>query len=64
MWPNVLNEGGRATLLIDLLTAHEQQVDLQTALLRFDIALLARRLGAIIEWLFTHPEMRDVQLGL
>ncbi|HEX4592731.1 MAG TPA: hypothetical protein VH157_00580, partial [Bryobacteraceae bacterium] len=47
----VLNEGGLATLLIDLLTADEQEVDLQTAHLRFDIPFLARRLETITEWL-------------
>src|ERR1700692_3115683 len=39
---DTLNEGGLATLLIDLLTADEQEVDLQTAPLRFDIPFLAR----------------------
>jgi putative phosphoribosyl transferase len=39
--------GGRfATLLIDLLTPDEERVDHETAALRFDIALLARRLVA------------------
>src|SRR5580700_165023 len=40
---DVLNEGGLATLLIDLLTADEQEVDLQTAQLRFAIPSLASR---------------------
>ena len=61
---DVLNEGGLATLLIDLLTADEQEVDLQTAHLRFDIPLLARRLAAITEWLSMHSEVRDLKLGL
>jgi len=61
---DVLNEGGLATLLIDLLTMDEQQVDLQTAHLRFDIPFLARRLEAIAEWLSIHPEVRDFPLGL
>jgi pimeloyl-ACP methyl ester carboxylesterase len=59
----VLNEGGLATLLIDLLTADEQEVDLQTAHLRFDIPFLARRLETITEWLSIHPEVRDLKLG-
>jgi putative phosphoribosyl transferase len=60
---DVLNEGGLATLLIDLLTADEQEVDLQTAHLRFDIPFLARRLATITIWLSRHLEVRDLKLG-
>src|SRR6202158_6094945 len=60
---DVLNEGGLATLLIDLLTEDEQQVDLQTAHLRFDIPFLSRRLEAITDWLANHPEMRGLKIG-
>ena len=60
---DVLNEGGLATLLIDLLTADEQEVDLQTAHLRFDIPLLARRLMAITRWLNGHPEVQGLNIG-
>ena len=37
----LLNQGGLATLLVDLLTADEEAIDLRTARLRFDIELLA-----------------------
>lgn len=60
---DILNESGLATLLIDLLTEDEQQVDLQTAHLRFDISLLAKRLEGISEWLVQHPEVRGLNLG-
>jgi putative phosphoribosyl transferase len=60
---DVLNEGGLATLLIDLLTSDEQEVDLQTAHLRFDIPFLARRLETITKWLSSHPGVRDLKLG-
>jgi putative phosphoribosyl transferase len=59
----LLNESGLATLLIDLLTEDEQQVDMQTAQLRFDIPMLARRLEAITEWLVTHPEVAGLKVG-
>src|SRR4051794_33482290 len=36
-----LREKGLGTLLIDLLTAEEEQIDMRTAHLRFDIELLA-----------------------
>lgn len=60
---DILNESGLATLLIDLLAEDEQQVDLQTAHLRFDIPLLARRLEGITEWLARHPEVEGLHLG-
>jgi dienelactone hydrolase len=60
---DVLNESGLATLLIDLLTEDEQEVDLQTAHLRFDIPLLAKRLAAITEWLGLHPEVSGLKVG-
>jgi putative phosphoribosyl transferase len=58
-----LNESGLATLLIDLLTADEQEVDLQTAQLRFDIPFLAKRLITISEWLERHPEIPGLKIG-
>jgi putative phosphoribosyl transferase len=60
---DVLNESGLATLLIDLLIEDEQQVDLQTAQLRFDIPFLSRRLEVVTEWLANHPETRDLNIG-
>jgi putative phosphoribosyl transferase len=45
-------QGGRlATLLFDLLTADEEEIDLQTRHLRFDIDLLAKRTAGVLEWL-------------
>jgi putative phosphoribosyl transferase len=45
-----LNEAGLATLLFDLLTREEEQIDARTAALRFDIALLAQRLIHATRW--------------
>lgn len=42
---------GLSTLLVDLLTSEEERRDELTAELRFDIGLLAGRLGGIIDWL-------------
>jgi putative phosphoribosyl transferase len=47
----VLLDAGFATLLIDLLTLAEEQEDLRTARLRFDISLLAERVIGAIDWL-------------
>jgi len=60
---DVLNEGGLATLLIDLLNADEQEVDLQTAQLRFDIPFLARRLVEITQWLRNQPQVAGLEIG-
>lgn len=46
----VLGWAGFATLLLDLLTAAEEEVDLRTGHLRFDIDLLSRRLVEATEW--------------
>jgi putative phosphoribosyl transferase len=60
---DLLNENGLATLVMDLLTEDEQQVDLQTAHLRFDIPLLAKRLVATTLWLSEHPEVAELKIG-
>jgi dienelactone hydrolase len=58
-----LNAGGLATLLLDLLTEAEEQVDLRTGHLRFDIDLLAWRLEMAVEWSAQQPELRDLRVG-
>jgi dienelactone hydrolase len=60
---DILNEGSLATLLIDLLNADEQEVDLQTSQLRFDIPFLANRLVAITQWLRDQPQVRGLRIG-
>jgi len=60
---DLLNEGGLATLLIDLLTEDEQQVDLQTAHLRFNIPLLGTRLPGITGWLENQGEVAGLNIG-
>jgi len=59
----LLNEVKLATLLIDLLTADEEAIDLRTARLRFDIGLLAERLVGTTDWLTQHPDTRDLRVG-
>jgi putative phosphoribosyl transferase len=59
----VLHGAGLATLLIDLLTADEEVVDLRTARLHFDIGLLARRLVDAADWLYRDPEVARLPLG-
>lgn len=49
-----LNARGYGTLLMDLLTTEEEQVDLRTREMRFDIGRLAERLTAAVDWLDSH----------
>ena len=58
-----LREAGFATLLIDLLTPEEEEVDLRTGNLRFDIGLLAQRLAGATDWLAQNPDTNDLRTG-
>jgi pimeloyl-ACP methyl ester carboxylesterase len=57
-----LNEAKLATLLIDLLTPHEEVIDARTALLRFDIDLLAERLVDVTDWLAQFPDTKHLRI--
>ncbi|MBD2564810.1 dienelactone hydrolase family protein [Nostoc sp. UIC 10607] len=59
----VLQQAGLATLLIDLLTLEEEEIDLRTRHLRFDIALLASRLVGATDWLVHNPDTRHLKVG-
>jgi putative phosphoribosyl transferase len=59
----ILNRGSIGTVLTDLLTEEEEAVDVQTAELRFDIALLGRRLVGITDWIGQQPELKHLGLG-
>ncbi|MHB1225129.1 MAG: dienelactone hydrolase family protein [Gemmatimonadaceae bacterium] len=58
-----LQEGGLATLLIDLLTEEEERLEAVTRHLRFDIELLATRLAATTDWVMRHPEAGRLAIG-
>lgn len=59
-----LQEAGLVTLLFDLLTTSEEEVDLRTRHLRFDIDLLARRTAGALEWLDSQPYAQGLKRGL
>jgi dienelactone hydrolase len=59
----VLREGGLATLLFDLLTPADEQIDARTAHPRFDVDLLARRLVGATDWLTHRPQTRGLLVG-
>jgi pimeloyl-ACP methyl ester carboxylesterase len=59
----LLQQGGFATLLLDLLTTAEEEVDTSAGHLRFDIGLLAQRLLEASEWLHRGPETRSLPIS-
>jgi putative phosphoribosyl transferase len=58
-----LQHAGCATLLMDLLTSYEEQVDAITAEHRFDIPLLGRRVIAAADWAATERSVRDLRIA-
>lgn len=58
-----LQNGGIATLLMDLLTGQEERVDELSGVFRFDIDLLAGRLVAASEWLGQQEATRGMKMG-
>lgn len=59
----VLQRAGMATLLIDLLTPREEEVDVRTAQHRFDIETLAARLIGATDWLTAYPMTSSLPIG-
>lgn len=59
----LLRRSGLGTLLFDLLTAQEEAEDARTGQLRFDIGLLAERLGGATDWLAQDPQTRALAIG-
>jgi putative phosphoribosyl transferase len=60
----VLQDAGIATLLIDLLTEEEEEIDLQTRHLRFDIDLLTQRLIEATDWLKQEQNIQTKDLSV
>jgi putative phosphoribosyl transferase len=60
----ILRDAGLGTLLIDLLSPAEEQVDDVTKHLRFDIPLLADRVIATIDWLGSESPAETPRVGL
>ncbi|HEY7790202.1 MAG TPA: dienelactone hydrolase family protein [Vicinamibacterales bacterium] len=60
----VLQHDGLGTLLLDLLTAREEQTDLVTAEFRFDIPMLGTRVIGAVDWVTRQPAIASLPLGL
>jgi pimeloyl-ACP methyl ester carboxylesterase len=59
-----LHTSGLATVLADLLSPAEEQIDARTAQFRFDIGLLALRVTFLIDWLGSHQPVAGLPIGL
>jgi dienelactone hydrolase len=60
----ILNEAGIATLLFDLLTPGEEDIDQSTREFRFNIDLLTDRLIGVIDWVIGETAIAALPLGL
>jgi pimeloyl-ACP methyl ester carboxylesterase len=58
-----LNQCRLGTLLLDLLTEKEEQLEAETGHMRFDIGLLADRLSGATDWLKSDAELRGYPVG-
>ncbi|MGH6625738.1 MAG: dienelactone hydrolase family protein [Burkholderiaceae bacterium] len=58
-----LQQAGLGTLLFDLLTPQEEQVDLRTREHRFDIGLLTQRMRHATDWVDAQDGLRGLPLG-
>jgi putative phosphoribosyl transferase len=58
-----LQQAGIATLLFDLFTAQEEQVNLHTREHRFDISLLTQRLQDATAWVMLQPGLQHASVG-
>jgi putative phosphoribosyl transferase len=60
---HALQHAGLATLLMDLLSEHEEADEDAGAMRRFDVDFLARRLTSATDWLERAPKTRDLRIG-
>ena len=58
-----LQQAGIATLLFDLLTVREEEVDMRTREHRFDLGLLTRRMEDAAAWAAVQPAVRGLPIG-
>ena len=58
-----LQHAGIATLLFDLLTAQEEQIDVHTSAYRSNISLLTQRMPDATAWAAAQPELQHAAIG-
>ena len=55
---------GLATLLFDLLTEEEDEIDRKTRAIRFDVKMLGQRLAEVVDWVHQRDHLCALPLGL
>lgn len=60
---SLMSDAGLATLLFDLLTVEEEEIDNVTRELRFDIPMLADRLAEVTSWVQTQDNLKHLKIG-
>ena len=63
MVAEALQQGGFATLLLDLLTRAEEAVDLRTREFRFDIDRLGHRVTGALDWAAGDPHLSGLPIA-
>ena len=61
---SALQRAGYATLLLDLLTIEEEEIDRRTRELRFDMGTLAERLTGATDWLASRSDTGPLSLAI
>jgi hypothetical protein len=59
----VLRRAGLATIVLGLLTAEEARLVGASGTARFDVQLLAERVGAATDWLMRYPSTGGLRIG-
>jgi putative phosphoribosyl transferase len=59
-----LNNRALGTLLLDLLTREEHDLDEATMQFRFDIPMLATRSTLAVRWAMSRPQLQELPIGL
>jgi putative phosphoribosyl transferase len=60
---NQLNRACLCTVVCDLLSEDEQLEDAESEILRYELRLLARRIGSIMSWIALEPALRGLGIG-
>lgn len=61
---DALHEANLGTLLIDLLTKEEKEIDRRTRQIRFDVDRLSERVIGSLDWLDSQSETKDLPIGV
>lgn len=61
---SVLRRSGLGTMLLDLLSEKESEIDRETGQYRFDIELLGRRMSRVVDWVAKQARFEGLRQGL